>query len=187
MSESRAHIAIVGAGNLGSRHLQGLTKINQAIDITVIEPYPYAMDLAKKRYDEMPVNPLVRSISCVSSLKGISQDLDLATNVLQRTFPSGLTTEIVSIRALEQITDSDTTPPDHEHVTHYIYQHPSQFRIFNLRSKDPSMSSINLAVDTEADLVQANWIANQLEKPAAARFDEIVGLARRWEQEAVSV
>ena len=78
MSESRAHIAIVGAGQLGSRHLQGLTKINQAIDITVIEPNPYAMDLAKKRYDEMPVNPLVRSISCVSSLKGISQDLDLA-------------------------------------------------------------------------------------------------------------
>ena len=78
MSGSSKKIAIIGAGQLGSRHLQGLTKINQAIDITVIEPNPDALNLAKNRYEEMPVNPLVRSVSYVSSLKSISQDLDLA-------------------------------------------------------------------------------------------------------------
>ena len=78
MSGSRKKIAIIGAGQLGSRHLQGLAKINQAIDITVIEPNPDALDLAKKRYVDIPVNPLVRSVSYKSSLKGLSQDLDLA-------------------------------------------------------------------------------------------------------------
>ena len=49
MTVLRPHIAIIGAGQIGSRHLQGLTKIKQSINITVIDPNPAALKMAKKR------------------------------------------------------------------------------------------------------------------------------------------
>ena len=32
------HIVIIGAGQLGSRHLQGLSRVDRAIRISVIDP-----------------------------------------------------------------------------------------------------------------------------------------------------
>ncbi len=78
MTVSRPHIAIIGAGQLGSRHLQGLTKIKQAINVTVIEPNPDALDLSNKRYDEMPSNPLIGSISFSSIMETMEADVDVA-------------------------------------------------------------------------------------------------------------
>jgi len=72
------HIAIIGAGQLGSRHLQGLTKINRAIKITIVEPNSDARMVAKKRYDKMPVNQLVGSVNYLGTLKDLKQNLDLA-------------------------------------------------------------------------------------------------------------
>lgn len=83
MAKSKSHIAIIGAGQLGSRHLQGLVKINQELDITVIEPNSDALDVAKKRYNEMPLNPRVHSISYFESINDIDFDIDasiIATN-----------------------------------------------------------------------------------------------------------
>ena len=77
------HIAVIGAGKIGSRHLQGLTSIKRQIDLTVVEQDSSAMELAKSRYDEMPVNPLVRSVRYVKSLDENELDIDVcivATN-----------------------------------------------------------------------------------------------------------
>lgn len=63
---------------LGSRHLQGLTRTNQEVDITVIEPNSAAMEVTKKRYNEMPANPLVRSISFLKALDDIDLDIDIS-------------------------------------------------------------------------------------------------------------
>ena len=78
MTVLRPHIVIIGAGQLGSRHLQGLTRMKQAINVTVIEPNPAALDVAKKRYDEMPSNPLIGSISFSSTIEALEGDVDVA-------------------------------------------------------------------------------------------------------------
>ncbi len=46
-------IALIGAGQLGSRHLQALAKINLEISIEVVEPNTQASEVAKQRFNEI--------------------------------------------------------------------------------------------------------------------------------------
>ncbi len=72
------HIAIIGAGQLGSRHLQGLARINRAIQISVFDPDPSSLETAKSRYREIPTNGLIQSISFSESLITLNNDVDVA-------------------------------------------------------------------------------------------------------------
>ena len=77
------NIAIIGAGQLGSRHLQGLAKINQDIELTVIDPCYNALELSKKRYEEMPPNSHICSVNYEQDISKLNDDVDLviiATN-----------------------------------------------------------------------------------------------------------
>lgn len=47
------HILIVGAGNLGSRHLQSLCEIETPLTIDVVEPHEYSRTIAKARAQEI--------------------------------------------------------------------------------------------------------------------------------------
>lgn len=46
-----AKILIIGTGQLGSRHLQSLNLLKQEIDITVVDPNPTSLEIAKSRFD----------------------------------------------------------------------------------------------------------------------------------------
>jgi predicted dehydrogenase len=46
-------LALVGAGNIGSRHLQSLANLGQEWAIVVIEPDPKSMATAQSRYEEV--------------------------------------------------------------------------------------------------------------------------------------
>ena len=50
MSTDSYNIAIVGAGQLGSRHLQGLAKSSNQLRIYVVDPDNKALSLSEKRY-----------------------------------------------------------------------------------------------------------------------------------------
>jgi hypothetical protein len=69
---------IIGAGQLGSRHLQGLSIINQDVEIIVIDPNSDALELAQKRYEEMPSNSHVRSVNYHRDIPGLDGEVDLA-------------------------------------------------------------------------------------------------------------
>ena len=47
-------IFIIGAGQIGSRHLQALRAVRIPLKISVIDPSTESLDLAKQRYEEMP-------------------------------------------------------------------------------------------------------------------------------------
>lgn len=57
--------------------------------------------------------------------------LDYLSNAIQRTYPRGLDAEIVSFEALTIAHERARLPHEREHVTPYIYQHPSEFSIEN--------------------------------------------------------
>ena len=78
MGNTPKRIAIIGAGQLGSRHLQGLTKIKQDIHITVIDPNLSALEIARQRFVEMPENPLIQSVAYLDSLVEFVQPVELA-------------------------------------------------------------------------------------------------------------
>ena len=46
-------VALIGAGQLGSRHLQGLSRSSIKLSIEVVEPIEQCRVVAKNRYDEM--------------------------------------------------------------------------------------------------------------------------------------
>lgn len=47
------NICIIGAGNIGSRHLQALAKVNQPLSIQVIDPSITSLSNARNRYEEV--------------------------------------------------------------------------------------------------------------------------------------
>jgi predicted dehydrogenase len=52
--KSNRQIAVIGAGQLGSRHLQGLVRLDLPCDIHVVDPSAASLDMARQRADEVP-------------------------------------------------------------------------------------------------------------------------------------
>jgi predicted dehydrogenase len=65
------NIVLVGAGKLGSRHLQALAKLNILASIYVIDLNSEALEVAKGRYQEIPDNPNIKEIHFLNSIKAI--------------------------------------------------------------------------------------------------------------------
>jgi len=72
------NIVVIGAGQLGSRHLQALSKVNFQTTIEVVDPFAASLEVARARFNEMPSNPNVFGISFFSSLSELSTKVDLA-------------------------------------------------------------------------------------------------------------
>lgn len=77
-------------------------------------------------------------------------NVDYASNSLQRSFPRGMDTEVFSFVALEQAHREATEPPQREHVTPFLYQHPERYRIVQLTSPQ-DLSRHRWTVDTPED------------------------------------
>lgn len=76
-------IALIGAGQLGSRHLQGLAKSDLEISIEVVEPFEGSRKTAKERFEEVPSNEKIIKIDFLENISQLSNDLDIvivATN-----------------------------------------------------------------------------------------------------------
>jgi hypothetical protein len=70
------NIAIIGAGQLGSRHLQGLAKSSKQFHIYVVDPKRDALVLAKQRFEE--VSKLSKNIiSFYQSINDLTDNIDL--------------------------------------------------------------------------------------------------------------
>jgi len=76
---------------------------------------------------------------------------DYASNTLERTWPRGLDTEVLSRDVLEQIDREATAADEREHVTPPIWRHPDRFRLRAVRS-DTDLSGLRWTVDEADDL-----------------------------------
>ena len=110
----------------------------------------------------------------------VADGLDFATNNAKKTFPTGMTTEVISAQALTLALARTDDPRDREHVTRYFYSHPDDFRIFNLEAADDAWAGLNLAVDTAEDLERTRWITARIDSPAGASIEDVVAQARAW-------
>lgn len=70
-------IALLGAGAIGSRHLQALARINTPVSLQVVDPSSHSLAIAKKRYSQMPVNQNVKSIDFFCSINELQSVIDL--------------------------------------------------------------------------------------------------------------
>lgn len=86
---------------------------------------------------------------------------DLVCNTLEPTFPEGLDVEVISFDALKRAWKESSKDSDREHVTSYMLENASQFRIFNF--KNPVfLSNIRLTLDFNEDLELVKLIYNAL-------------------------
>ena len=77
------NIAIIGSGQLGSRHLQGLALIDIPVNIHVLDTNLASLQVAEERYNQVAVNDNIKSVLFLQSIDDLPNNLDLviiATN-----------------------------------------------------------------------------------------------------------
>jgi hypothetical protein len=73
----RNSVLIAGAGQLGSRYLQGLSKLTMPTDIFVFDVSPHSLLVCEQRWNEMKPAE-THDVSYLSSLEDLSSTMDLA-------------------------------------------------------------------------------------------------------------
>lgn len=93
------HCLLVGAGQLGSRYLQGLSGTERQLNITVVDPSSASLDVAHRRLAE--VSPATsHEVQFITSLDEVPKRLDLALVVT----PAHCRAEVVAaIRARHKV------------------------------------------------------------------------------------
>ncbi len=118
-----------------------------------------------------------------------ANDFDYVANVLKRTFPRGLDTQVFATSVLEEVARLTDDPTDHEHVSLYIYEHPERFKLHNLESGLPEeFWDLRLTVDTPDDfeLIRRIYEALYSANPAFTIHDIVALFQRRPELRAVN-
>ena len=89
---------------------------------------------------------------------------DLVTNVLERTYPKGMSVEAVRADTFRRAYDAMGTPDELEHVTAHFYQDPTRWRISGFTS-GRDLGAVNLSVDTGEDFARFEAILARMERP----------------------
>lgn len=82
-----------------------------------------------------------------------SNQFDLVTNLSPRSFPYGVSTELIRTSTFRQAYARMSSPEHYEHVTKLFYEkdNPIDYRKYNILNTEPDQSHIRLTVDTPAD------------------------------------
>lgn len=104
-------------------------------------------------------------------------DFDLVTNIFPRSYPKGMSVEVMRVRALRRAYSQMTDDVEREHVTYHFYQHPESFRIQNF-SFHKDCGDQQLSVDTGEDLKLFESMVAAMDKPHwLYDLDEVLALA----------
>lgn len=94
----------------------------------------------------------------------LSHEMDLVTNVFPRTYPPGLSVELIRAKAFQRALKEMTSDADREHVTRYLYSNASCFQIKNLEST-ADYANCHLAVDTKHDFLIFEAMVDKMDRP----------------------
>ena len=97
-------IVIIGAGAIGSRHLQGVKKITQFnYEIFVIDKNLESLNLAKKRYKEIKDNKKIKSVVFDSKINVLPKKIDLLINATTSSKRYSSTKSVIDICVIKNI------------------------------------------------------------------------------------
>ena len=96
-------IAIIGAGQIGSRHLQGLKRANINMSVSVVDTNQQSLETAKKRYEEIEHDNHIESIAYLTSIDLLPPCLDLAIIATSSIPRADSTRCLLSSRKIENI------------------------------------------------------------------------------------
>lgn len=90
---------------------------------------------------------------------------DLVTNVLPRTFPVGMSVELLKSAVFLGIEEEQLSSGEKEEITKRYYNTQGKFKIVRIISADPSLRENSIAIDRLSDL-------ERLENTGQAEFNE---------------
>lgn len=93
-----ARLAVIGAGQLGSRHLQALALLDRPVVIEVVDPDPASLKTAESRLAEIPAGSAPRAVSYRSSIADLSPDLDLVVVATHSDIREKVITELLAAK-----------------------------------------------------------------------------------------
>lgn len=96
-------VAVIGAGQLGSRHLQGLKASRNELAIYVMDQSDESLKLAEERYNQIDDNGYSKNITFVTSIGELPKELDvviIATGSMPRAMLTKMLLEHSNIRYL---------------------------------------------------------------------------------------
>jgi len=93
--EKMKKIVIIGVGQLGSRHLQGVSQADFDISIEVVDPNISSLKIAKERYEEITDKQYVQEIKFLKSIDELSSQIDLAIIATSANIRSKVIKELV--------------------------------------------------------------------------------------------
>ena len=94
---------------------------------------------------------------CIQAYLGTN--VDYVSNVLERTYPVGMDTQVFSTDILADVAKRTDHPDDREHVSLYIYRHPEIYSLKNIPGpSELSWPNLRLTLDTPADFENLRFI-----------------------------
>ena len=96
-------IAIVGAGQLGSRHLQGVLKINVPVEVEVVDPNTQSLELAEQRAGEIALNDNIKSVRYINAISGLSNDIDICIIATTANVRYSILSELVGSKKIKNL------------------------------------------------------------------------------------
>ena len=103
---------------------------------------------------------------------------DYASNVIPRTYPRGLDTEVFTAEALAWAWLEAREPHQREHVTPYFYEHPETFKIASAAG-DADLSHHRWTLDTPEDLDLIRAIYSRFDNRDDFSWRDVVDLMER--------
>ncbi len=105
----------------------------------------------------------------------LNPDLDYVSNTIEPSYPLGLDVEAFTFDALARTQREASTHYEQEHVTPYIWQNTTKFKIRNVASGD-DFSDLRWTVDYPADLEFARAVYGRLYRGSVFTMQDILTL-----------
>lgn len=87
---------------------------------------------------------------------------DLITNVFPKTFPAGMTIELIKTKIFIESEKKIFQKYEREHLSQYFYRNSKDFKIFNIKCLKPNSSNFKLSLDRLQDLKKLEiWCENK--------------------------
>ncbi len=112
----------------------------------------------------------------------IQKKPDLLTNVFPRSYPVGMSIEIISLNALANACSRMTQESHFEHISKFFYENSDSFNIINISQEPINHSKVNLSVDTKEDFERFKWIINKCKQNYLnADYNELIKFYNEYE------
>ena len=93
----------------------------------------------------------------------LNNDYDVVTNLFPRTYPPGMSVEVIKARVFSDAIQNYVSAEQKEHVTSYFYENTNVYSIWNIESNF-SLHPVSLAVDTMQDFEIMTRVIQDMDK-----------------------